>query len=522
MKSASRDTLGKHIFTFLLCFIAFGMANLNILMSIGSILLVLTFMWHPGPKRGWKGFVSNRPAMAMAGLYLMHLLWLVNTEDFDYAANDLRIKLPLLVFALVIGGVQITRQQVKWVFLALSLGLWVASIHAYVNYAAMDGVFIDFRDIVRGISHIRLSLMMVLLVVAIIFYWPELSKVWRAYALASAINVLIFFNVIQSASGVLTLITLLLFTAYYYAYRHYAFKGLALVLAANLLCFGVTYIYLDHYYQRYFSSNESLENLPTNTALGSDYDHYTEVGQVENGHYTFLYLAEGEMLNAWDERSTLSLRGEEKAMERAVLIRYLSSLGLPKDYSGVMALSEEDVRNVEAGVPSIVYARKQGLALRLHTTVFGYHLFRLRRHASGSSLFQRLVFWEAAAELIQRHFWLGTGTGDVRKAFEEVYEELKINLAQQYRLRAHNQFLTFFVSFGLMGFLFFMLLFFLPFRDGPLSYLHIAFLLIAFISCLTEDTLETQAGVTFFAFFYSLLSMPERTRGVFSGRSVEA
>jgi hypothetical protein len=35
------------------------------------------------------------------------------------------------------------------------------------------------------------------------------------------------------------------------------------------------------------------------------------------------------------------------------------------------------------------------------------------------------------------------------------------------------------------------------------DYLYITFFLIAVVSFLTEDTLETQAGVTFFAFFNS-------------------
>jgi len=35
------------------------------------------------------------------------------------------------------------------------------------------------------------------------------------------------------------------------------------------------------------------------------------------------------------------------------------------------------------------------------------------------------------------------------------------------------------------------------------DYFIVVFLIIAILSMLTEDTIESQAGVTFFAFFYS-------------------
>jgi O-antigen ligase len=71
-------------------------------------------------------------------------------------------------------------------------------------------------------------------------------------------------------------------------------------------------------------------------------------------------------------------------------------------------------------------------------------------------------------------------------------------------LRAHNQFLTIFAAFGIFGLLWFLATLILP----PLilkvrrDYYFNFFLVISILSMLNEDTLETQAGVTFFAFFY--------------------
>jgi O-antigen ligase len=72
-------------------------------------------------------------------------------------------------------------------------------------------------------------------------------------------------------------------------------------------------------------------------------------------------------------------------------------------------------------------------------------------------------------------------------------------------MTAHNQYLYWAVSSGLIGWGIFILCFF-----GPLSYAYVRknlpFMLyfsIAALAMLTEDMLTTQAGVSFVAFFYS-------------------
>ena len=80
-------------------------------------------------------------------------------------------------------------------------------------------------------------------------------------------------------------------------------------------------------------------------------------------------------------------------------------------------------------------------------------------------------------------------------------------LAPDQRWRSHNQFLSIFVGFGLFGLLWFLFSIIYPasmlgkFND----YFFLIFFLIAILSMVTEDTIESQAGVTFFAFFYAFL-----------------
>lgn len=508
----SKEALSRQSYTILLCFLAYGMANLNILMSIGTILLAAQWLIFPGVRRGWQLFKENRLAVLMLGLYVVHLVWLFNTEDFAYAAKDLRIKLPLLILPLVIGGAPITRKQVKYALIALGVGIWVASIRTYIQYYEADSGFFDFREMVVGVNHIRLSLMMVLVFLAVIHYWSEMSWPSRFIGAVTMVNVIFFLNLIQSASGIIILGLSLIFSIYFMAKRKMGRKGLWSSIGITAILVAGGGLLLNQYYNRYFTAPDvDPHTLPTHTEDGHPYVHHADINQVENGHRVHIYLAEEEMVEAWETRSDWPLRGDENLMHRAALIRYLTSKNLTKDRKGVMALDAEDIGHIESGYPSAVYVQKKGLGLRLHTTMFGYHLYKISNNADGSSLFQRLVYWQTAIYLIKEHFWLGTGTGDVKLVFEEAHAQLNTSLAQQFWLRAHNQFLTFFVSFGILGFIYFLLLFIWPFNLPRLSYIHLVFLIIFFVSCITEDTLETQAGVTFAAFFYALFSVPKRT-----------
>jgi hypothetical protein len=100
----------------------------------------------------------------------------------------------------------------------------------------------------------------------------------------------------------------------------------------------------------------------------------------------------------------------------------------------------------------------------------------------------------------------GVGTGDVKMKFDTYYRNSKIISNQRWWYRAHNQYVTFIISFGAAGMIIILISFFLPvFLERKWGdYLFLCFALIGFLSMLTEDTLETQTGVSFFMFFYSL------------------
>jgi O-antigen ligase len=120
----------------------------------------------------------------------------------------------------------------------------------------------------------------------------------------------------------------------------------------------------------------------------------------------------------------------------------------------------------------------------------------------------RWEFWKAGINILKKHWLLGVGTGDVAHAFSKSYDEIKSELNPEYRLRAHNQYLTFAVALGMLGFIPILYFFFLWIKIRPKAqnrnYLAWVFLIISFLSMINEDTLETQAGVSFIVYFACL------------------
>jgi hypothetical protein len=248
-------------------------------------------------------------------------------------------------------------------------------------------------------------------------------------------------------------------------------------------------------------------NKDEKTKSGNPYYHCFECDETENGNPVYIYINEAELEQTWNERSKIRFNDFDRKGNQLkyTLIRYLSSKGLRKDKEGVLALNQQDIQAIENGVANVSYNKTGSLWIRIRKTIDELKLYQSGKNPSGSSLIQRLEFWKAGFSIFKDHLIFGTGTGDVQKAFHEKYIELNSPLDEKWRLRAHNQYLTFALTFGITGLIYFLITLFYPvlkFKSGDAAFL--IFMAIAALSFVNEDTLETQAGVTFIMFFMSL------------------
>ena len=488
-------------------------------------------------------FWHNKAAVFLVAFYLLHVVGLLWTSDFDYALKDLRVKLPILVMPLVLSSMEpLDCKRFNLVMLVYVLSVFVATLFSSVSYWRND--YEDIREISHFISHIRFCLNIVFCIAIIGYYLCRMgvstSSTTRknqvpepvegpsqvkfpvpAFGLKVAIDrflqwFLLFWFVYQiyifeSLSGYVILAAVVIVSAVYAFLRWKKSKGWHIAVGvAALVAIGVFFLVVRHEIRPILKVEPvDFATLDKRTAQGNDYWHDTIYNPVEDGKYVGLYYCQKEMQEAWSQRSTMPFDGLTTTGENleATLARYLTSKGLRKDAQGVMALTDEDIHNIEQGIANYNNWKHPGLRARLSATLFEYNLYHRFNNPNGGSLSQRIEYTRASFHIIRKHPWLGVGTGDVPQAFAQAYDEIHSPLSEEYRFRAHNQYLAIAVAFGLMGLVFFLFVLLYPWcasrKDH--TYLYMVFLVIMLLSMFPEDTLETQAGATLFAFFTSLL-----------------
>jgi hypothetical protein len=456
--------------------------------------------------------LSGKPALVLLSFYLLHLLGLLYTSDLEYALKDIRIKLPLLFLPVIF----VTSEKLRSQSIDLLLGTYIASVLT-ATFISLGILFTreinDFRELSPFISHIRLSLNVCLaffFVLHMAFRTSNPVKLIRFTLIGLAIWFLVFLVMIESLTGLIIILSAAFFLALHSIFR---LRRLILRLTSLAILFLIPLVlvlYLNNAARSFLIPDKKpLQNPDLYTSRGNPYTHDTVSYLIEHGRYIGVYICEEELRTEWEKRSEYDFDGEDdKTQElRVTLIRYLNSKNLRKDADGLNQLSQKDIRNIEMGIANIYYTRKLSLNSRLFKIFWEYQIIRKNINPGGHSLIQRFEYWQASFAIITNNLLFGVGTGDIKSAFSDHYEQTGSPLEMQFRHRAHNQYLATTVTFGLVGLIIFLFSLFYPGikLKKLLTYRYFVFWITLMISMLVEDTLETQMGVTLFAFFNTLL-----------------
>lgn len=457
-------------------------------------------------------FFRNGPALVFTLIYLVHIIGLIYTSDLNYAVKDLRVKVPLLLLPVVISTMEkVGSKRFRSLMVIYSLSVLVSTIIS--AFVFLTNKYVDIREISPFISPIRLGLNVSFAFFTMVYFvfHEKKFKPWQtAGFIAMAIWFLVFLFLLEAVTSIV--IILIVGIGYLFwrllntmvPWQKLVFFILAISLPATFFL-HVRNIIVD------ITTAPEIEfsKLDKHTARGNPYFHDTLDLQIEDGRYVGLYLSYEELKTAWNKRSNIDYHGKtaEGQLINTTLIRYLTSKDLRKDAAGVNALTGEDVHMIEQGLANFNYVNSPGLRTRLLKMIKGYEVYRLTGNPSGSSLMQRLEYLRASFNIINNSFFTGVGTGDLEDAFNDQFTDMNSALESQYKYHAHNQFLGIFVAFGLFGFVVFIIGMIYPAiaLSGFKDYYFSIFFFTMMISMLSDDTLETQAGVTLFAFFYSLL-----------------
>lgn len=505
----SRTDIHRYIYILGLIAMAMSLTSSLFVMSVAQFVLLANWLAEGRIAAKFKAFFHHKAALVFTSIFFLHLAGLFCTNDFETALAELRIKLPLLALPVILStSPALSGKTINNILLAHIAGTFVSG--AYSFFLFHSGPVQDIRDIFI-ISHIRYSLNVctdIFILLYFIFYKNNYKTGVKIFFSVLAAWFIYFLLFMESFTGIILLITTLALVLVYFVFtKSKTVYKISLIIFFMVLVSG-SVLYVHHIYKKYLNIDPvNPQKLEQFTRLGNPYVHDLKNPMTDNGHYTWIYVCESELKEAWNKRSKIKY-GEKDAADSPVkytLVRYLTSKGLKKDSDGVNSLSDEEITLIENGVANIDDAQKSNFENRLKNLLWEFEIYKFTHDPRQQTLMQRVELWRTSVRLIKDHFWLGLGTGDVKNVFAAKLE-LEDSLLKNTGLRPHNQYLTIMLEFGVFGFLFFLFcLFYPPVRQKKfLDFLYLTFFIVIVFSMLTEDTFETQAGVTYFTYFSCL------------------
>lgn len=483
--------------------IAIGLPLNKVVLSIGTIWIISNWLLELDFKSKWERFKENKAVWIVLGLYFMHFVGLIWTENFEYAFKDLNAKLPFVVIPFVVGTREhISKVHYNWILKSFLLSLLVTSFLNFGNYYFSDTIK-DYRTMSMFGSHIRYGVLVLIGLIISVGYLIKSAKVFRVYWSLPIIWFL-FYTLYSQVGTSIILLTILVIGIVIYALtklKNRTVKFVLFFVPISLLAFivyEINYVYQDT------RIKEVMIDPAERTANGNLYSFATENKMYERGYSVFDYICIDELEREWSKRSNVAyndtLRNGYPADQ--VLIRYMTSLGLKKDSIGLTKLSDQDLRNIEQGISSTVKLENP-LRKKLYEINSEIELAKSGIDPNGHSILQRMEHAKLGVEILQNNWFFGVGTGDVPDSFKELYEEMDSGLDKKNQHRAHIQVLTFSISFGLIGLLLSILFLGYPINklNSMVQFLFYLTLLFVFF---TSDILETQVGASLTGFFYSL------------------
>lgn len=459
------------------------------------VLLGANWLFEGGFQAKWERFRSSRLLHAFLALVAIHLLGMLWTHNLPNGLNEMRQLLPLLVVPLVALTSQPLRGRARQTVLALYAGtVLVVSVIGTVRMLSIPDL--PYRDAIPYISHIRFALSCCMVIYLCVAAWRHASVPLRIALAVVVLWMLAFLLLLRSytAIAILLVVTLVLALCYYRRW-YYIAAWLAVVALLSAMV-------LRHVAEYYRPVPLASTTLKMHTVNGRPYEHACD-RLMENGNYVNNYICSEELESEWNRRSHLALDAPTPNgySVRPTLIRYLNALGLTKDSLGIAQLSADQVSEIEQGIANPVYIHGSVAKKMVYVMLFERECYIHTHAVKDFTMLQRLEFWTASMHIVARSPWIGVGTGDVDDQLASELQAMHSELSGKHP-GVHNQYIYLLLAFGILG-TFLVAFFFL--RAAPAlrrqSPLWLAWLLTILVSCLTECTLGTLAGILFSTYF---------------------
>jgi O-antigen ligase len=155
---------------------------------------------------------------------------------------------------------------------------------------------------------------------------------------------------------------------------------------------------------------------------------------------------------------------------------------------------------------SIVVGSQSGYMKKRFSTEFAGDITLDKKYTANDPE-PRIMRWKCAIEIISKKPLLGHGAGDEIPLLLDAYKKNNMMVSLKEEFNTHNQYLSILIKNGIVGLIAFlaMLIYFFRLAIKQKDFIYFSFLTIIAIGLFTENIIDANKGIFFFAFFNTLL-----------------
>ena len=492
----------NYIYHLCVCLLAIGLCTSKALVSISAATLFLISIFSFKLADLQQSIRTKKSLLFLFLFFVYYCLSIIWSSDFLIGIQDIVSKLNLVIIPIALLIKPIDSKWLERLFLVFIWSVVSTSIYNFIHFQYFTSFSRDIRSLSLFVSHIRFSLFISFSLGLILRYIWMNKNFWKRILYFSLFCWLLFYmyysevlsGILGLAGGIFLCLLISLLKNTKTTKRVYFFSFFLVILGGLIVSYLLS--------KETNPPVRTLKTYPKFTQLGNAYSHDTLSKEMENGNYIYTLICDKEIDSIWPKLSSIPLNQQNLKgyQTRMVMYRYLTSKALPKDAFGLQQLTQEDIRSIENGIPSILEVRS-GIFSKIN-----YYFKNLNQSEdpNGNSFLQRLEYWRVGSAIFLENPIIGVGIGDYKASFVDEYITRKTKLFPQNRLETHQQFLSILIATGCIGGCLFLLTFYFFIRQSLKNLLAIYFIGIILASFLVEDTLTTLSGMSFFALFYTL------------------
>ena len=449
--SFTHKDISSNLYFILLLIISIGISLQIVIYKIGIILLFLYWLFfHQGLKKITRVNL-NKELMVLVLFYFFYCLSFFWSLEKDFAKVDLILKSPLLILPLILGTIKL-KDKKQYNYILLSFAYSSLAINFYCFFKALPNYFSTLDLNVFYYSNLTINMhtayqsLFTCFSILILFYINLNNKKTNKYVIVIIPIQMLFVLLLASRMQILIMI---FFVSVFFIYKYYkkqkTWAGL-LITTIYLLIVG--------------------QIISAPSAL--NYRYKQTISQVS------MILDVGEKVD-------LARKDLWREALNVIKQNIIIGTGVGDAKKNLLTKMEKYIVNENSKNEMLL---KQINILKKDKK----RIEKLTRKAKLEGIKTNTFLQNYALQLL-----------------EKKSERSKFYIAQQYNY--HNQYLQTFATIGIIGISLLIFILFFPIKNFFLTknYFEIFFLLLIVLSFITESFLERQAGVSFFAFFYSLL-----------------